>query len=164
MKNDEDKAADSIAKIYHTSTGEETEQISTYLKSTIQKETSRVTFCEAFCTNEKYRTCSWVNIANIIFHELVGINVIMIYSNTILSDILSPDSSFTPRLGTICVGGANFLSAILSIWSIKWYGRRDLLLWGHSGMTFAHVLIGVLIIYNYDYGVLGGISLFLFFY
>ena len=71
----------------------------------------------------------------------------MIYSNTILTDVLSPTSAFTPRLGTIAIGGANFFSAVLSIWSIKWYGRRDLLLWGHSGMTIAHVMIGVLIIY-----------------
>lgn len=51
MKNDEDRAIDSIAKIYQTNSGEESEAISTYLKSTMQKETSRVSFCEAFCTN-----------------------------------------------------------------------------------------------------------------
>ena len=106
-----------------------------------------MTFCEAFYTNEKYKKCSRVNVINIIFHELTGINVIMIYSNTLLTNILGTDGKITPRLGTIFIGGMSFLSAILSIWTIKWWGRRPLLLVGHTGIAISHLLIGIFIIY-----------------
>ena len=47
---------------------------------------------EAFFTDERYRRASWVNICQIIFHELTGINVILMYSSTILETILGTDS------------------------------------------------------------------------
>jgi hypothetical protein len=88
----------------------------------------------------------------------------MIYSNTILTEILGPDSAFSPRMGTICIGAASFFSAICSIWTIKWWGRRPLLLVGHTGIAICHICIGVFIMINFNVGVLSGICLFLFFY
>jgi hypothetical protein len=32
----------------------------------------------------EYRRATWVNLGYIVFHELTGINVIMLYSNTML--------------------------------------------------------------------------------
>jgi hypothetical protein len=55
-----------------------------------------VTLKEAFISDPKYTKATWVNIWNIFFHEMTGINVILLYSNTILRNIIKPDSSFTP--------------------------------------------------------------------
>ena len=52
----------------------------------------------------------------------------------------------------------------MSVWTINTYGRRILLLWGHGLMTFIHLLVGIFIITDNDYGVLAGILLFLFVY
>ena len=103
---------------------------------------------------------------NVIFHELAGINVIMQYSNTIFKIIIGPDktSGFTPREGTYVVGIVNFLAACVSVWTLDTFGRRTLLLLGHSGMTVTHLLIGLFIMTGFDAGVLGGIAVFLFLY
>ena len=59
---------------------------------------TKVDLREAFLKDENYMRASWINIANVIFHELAGINVILQYSNTILETILGDTSSgFTPR-------------------------------------------------------------------
>ena len=61
----------------------------------------KATLKEAFFTDERYKRASWVNIAGIIFHETTAINVILLYSTTILEQILGdPDeqtSGFTAR-------------------------------------------------------------------
>ena len=44
----------------------------------------KATLKEAFFTDERYKRASWVNIAGIIFHETTAINVILLYSTTIL--------------------------------------------------------------------------------
>ena len=122
----------------------------------------KVSLKEAFFTNENYVRASWVNIINIIFHELSGINVIFQYSNTILKQILGDSSSsFTPRQGTYCVSAVNFLSSAASIWTINNFGRRSLLLVGHSAMSIIHILIGTFIITGFNMGTLVGILLFL---
>ena len=59
---------------------------------------TKVDLREAFLKDENYMRASWINIANVIFHELAGINVILQYANTILETILGDTSSgFTPR-------------------------------------------------------------------
>lgn len=59
---------------------------------------TKVSMSQALCKDENYMRAGWVNIINIIFHELAGINVILQYSNTILENILGTDTGgFTPR-------------------------------------------------------------------
>jgi hypothetical protein len=135
-----------------------------YIKSTIQKETARVTVTEAIWTNKKYVKCSWINITNIIFHELTGINVVLIFSNVILATVTDPDSGFTPRAGVILIGVINFLAATGSVWTVRTFGRRILLLVGHTGIAISHFAIGLLSIYKYDYGVLAALCVFIVFY
>jgi len=108
--------------------------------------------------------CSWINITNIIFHELTGINVVLIFSNVILSSITDEDSGFTPRAGTILIGMINFISACASVWTVRSFGRRPLLLIGHTGIALSHFAIGFLTIYNFNYGVLGALCVFIVFY
>ncbi len=52
-----------------------------------------MTLKQALIKDENYLRASWVNIINIIFHELAGINVILQYSNVILDDIIGDDDT-----------------------------------------------------------------------
>lgn len=53
---------------------------------------------------------------------------------------------------------------MVSVWTINAFGRRTLLILGHSGITVAHVVIGACIITGFDIGVLLGIAAFLIIY
>ena len=119
---------------------------------------------DALWNDENYCRATWVNLFNVIFHEVAGINVIMQYSNTILDDILGDDGGFTAREGTYVVGIVNFLAAAASVWTINTFGRRTLLVLGHSGITISHLMIGVCIIIDFNAGVLLGMALFLIIY
>lgn len=97
-----------------------------------------------------------------IFHELTGINVVMMYSNTILESILGTGTSgFTARQGTYLLSIASLLSAFSAIWTVGVFGRKKLLLWGHASIFVTHLLIGVFTIVGLDYGVLVMMCLFL---
>jgi len=110
---------------------------------------------------------AWVNIFNIVFHELAGINVILQYSNTILESIIGadpPEGSFTARQGTYVISVVNFASCCLSVWTINTFGRRSLLMLGHISMAVIHAGIGIFIITDANAAVLIGICAFLFVY
>lgn len=116
-------------------------------------------------TDENYMRASWVNVANMFFHEVAGINVILQYSNTILDTILGDaDSGFNARTGSYMISMTNLVAACISVWTVNAYGRRTLLLLGHSSMTVIHALIGTFIMTGFNVGVLVGICTFLFVY
>ena len=117
-------------------------------------------YSEAFCYNPKYRKASWLNVCHIVFHELTGINVIIIYSNTILTNI-AKTANFSARAGTIAIGAVNWLSVIASIWIIKWFGRRPILLVGYAFIGISHIAIGFLTIYQVNYGILAFMCCFI---
>jgi hypothetical protein len=54
---------------------------------------SKVSIQQALCKDENYMRATWVNIADIMFHEMSGINVVLQYSNTILENIIGTDTS-----------------------------------------------------------------------
>ena len=58
----------------------------------------------------------------------------------------------------------NLLAAAMSVYTINNYGRRPLLLWGHSLMTVIHAGIGIFIITEWNVFVLIGICAFLVVY
>ena len=59
---------------------------------------TKVSVSAALWYDENYCRATWVNIWNAWFHEVAGINVILQYSNTILTNILGDDSGgFTAR-------------------------------------------------------------------
>ena len=105
-----------------------------------------------------------------IFHELTAINIVLAFSTTILEDILGdPDeqtssSGFTARQGTYVVGLVNFLSACLCILSMRFFGRRTLLLVGHIGICLSYFFIAIFTITGADYGVLAMLCSFLLIY
>ena len=121
-----------------------------------------MTYSEAFCTDERFTRGSWVNIVNMINHELTGINVILAYSDTIQKNILGDGTSgFDARTGTYCIAGVNALAAVGGIWTCRNIGRKTLLFWGHIGVAIAHFSVGVFTITGQNYGVLGMICFFL---
>ncbi len=105
-----------------------------------------------------------MNIWNIIFHELAGINVIYLYSNTLLKRVLAPGSFFTPRTGTYIISIVNLGSYIMATWTVSSFGRRPLLFWGHVGISIAHALIGVFILTGFDIGIVIMMCVFIWMY
>lgn len=117
MKGDRQGAESAVKSIYDCKSARDTDAIILHLESHIETTTSSVTTKQAF-TDPYYRRCSWVNIGSIIIHELTGINVIFLYSNTILDQVLKHSKSLTPRQGVYIVMSVNTLSSFLAIWSV----------------------------------------------
>ena len=89
-----------------------------------------------------------MSFAIIVFSELTGFQAIVLYSNMIFSDILGDNSTFTPRQGTYLIVVVNFVASVVSIATVKRFGRRPLLIYGHLGVAICHALIGLFIIMN----------------
>ena len=102
-----------VKKIYHTEDDpDKASEISDFIQSTIQKQSTKVTYAEAFCTDERFTRGSWVNVINMMNHELTGFNVILAYSDTILKEILGTSTGgFTARTGTYCIAVVNVIAA-----------------------------------------------------
>ena len=98
------------------------------------------------------------------FHELTGINVIMLYSSTIFEQMATPDSKFTPRTGTYMVGIINAIASLIAIYTIKKIGRRTLVIGGHFGIAIIHALVGYFDMKGMNNEMLAMILLFLFVY
>ena len=64
----------------HARTEEQADEYIDYLRTKLGSDSSNLTLKDAVA-NPKYRKATWINIGYIIFHELTGINVIMLYSN-----------------------------------------------------------------------------------
>lgn len=97
-------------------------------------------------------------------HELAGVNIIYMYSNVILKQVFGPGSFFTPRTGTYLIGMVNLLSFAMATWTVKSFGRKPLLFWGHIGIGISHALIGAFILAGFDFGVVIMICVFIFIY
>ena len=76
--------------------------------------------------------------------------MIFLYSNTILNSVLQPGSKFTPRAGVYIINTINTIASGVSIWTIRTFGRRSLLLFGEVGITIAMTLIGIFCIIQQD--------------
>ena len=119
---------------------------------------------QAFVTDEMHRRASWVNIAIIVFSELTGFQAIMLYSNIIFTEIILDTATFTPRQGTYLIAAVNFLASFVSIASVRIFGRRPLLLFGHAGVAVCHTLIGLFVILGQGEAVLVTTCIFMFIY
>jgi MFS family permease len=68
-----------------------------FIKSKCSKGSTGLTICDSL-KNPLYRTATWINIGYIVFHEITGINIVTMYSNTILKNMNKSGSvSLTPR-------------------------------------------------------------------
>ena len=98
------------------------------------------------------------------WHEVVGNNAIMLYSNKMLEDMSSDDAILTPREGTYLVGVINFFSSAASVWTAKTFTRRTLFIGGHIGMGIFHILVGLCAYYTYPTLALMSMLGFIFFF
>jgi hypothetical protein len=100
----------------------------------------------------------------IIFHELTGINVIMLYSSTMFKQMSKNGGGISPREGTYLVGIVNSAASLLSVVLVKYFGRRTLVIYGHLMIAGIHTLTGILNIMNNSNGVIFCILAFLLVY
>ena len=135
------------------------------LREKLGKDSSKLTLKDAL-VDRKYRKATWVNIGYIIFHELTGINVIMLYSTEIFKSMKNSDGENTikPRTGTILVGLIDVVGATMAFAVVKRIGRRALLIYGHVGIAICHGLVAYFNTKDNDIAVLFCILLFIIIY
>jgi len=76
----------------------------------------------------------------------------------------TPGGSFTPRTGTYMVGVVNLVSSLISTQTVKFFGRRTLVIWGHAGIAVVHFMVAYFHNTGNNNGMLAMILLFLFVY
>lgn len=96
-----------------------------------------------------YRRGTWITLILIIFHELTGINAILLYSNTIFKQT----GLENPRNGTYLLGIAQLIGLIIAILILQKVGRRSLLISGHIIMAACHAAVGAFAFYGVSEGV-----------
>ena len=153
-----------IKEVYkHAQTPEEQMLYLQKLKASQGKKSSNLTLIDALC-NDRYRGATWVNVGYIIFHELTGINVIMLYSTTLFKNMDKAGGSITPRQGTYLVGLTSLFSSAFSVFVVRYFGRRTLVIWGHLGIAAVHGAVGYFALSQNNAGVISCILTFLFVY
>ena len=96
------------------------------------------------------------------FHELTAMGPILLYSNTIISNM--GDGDINGRMGTYLVGVFNFIAASCALYSGKAFSRRFLFLGGHFTMFITQSLMGMFVLINKPGWSLICIFIFLFCY
>ena len=74
----------------------DSEHIAQHLLSTCEKQTASCTVADAFL-NESYKAGTWVALLVMFWHEMVGNNAIMLYSNKMLDQMSKGGSALSPR-------------------------------------------------------------------
>ena len=91
-------------------------------------------------------------------------NVVTAYSETIFEDVLGKNSGFTPREGSYALGLMNFTACCASIITLRYFGKRTLLIYGHLGMSLSWLLVAIFDVTGLNYGTLVMLCLFIFIY
>ena len=94
-------------------------------------------------TSPAFKYGTWIALFVMFWHEMVGNNAIMLYSNQMLDDMSAGGSLLTPREGTYLIGVVNFCSSATSVFAAKTFTRRFLFIYGHLFMGLAHMAVGV---------------------
>jgi sugar porter (SP) family MFS transporter len=90
---------------------------------------------------KRLRPLLWVGLALAIFQQFVGVNTVIYYAPTILSDTgLTKSDSVTQ---TVFVGVTNVVFTVVAVMLLDRVGRRKLLLIGTAGLTVALAILGV---------------------
>jgi sugar porter (SP) family MFS transporter len=88
----------------------------------------------------RLRPALTVGVGTAVVNQLVGVNAIIYYAPTILSDAGFEDSSAI--LATVGIGVVNVLLTLVALTTIDRVGRRPLLLIGTSGVTLSLFVLG----------------------
>ena len=151
LNNDQRLAEDTIKTIYECENQDDVDAISKFMTKHSQKATSTVTIKQIF-TDPDYTGATWVNLWSVIFHELTGINVIFLYSHTILEQVLK-NSTITPNEGVYAIFIINSIASAVAIWTVRTFGRRPLLLFGYSAICITHCILATFILIEFNVGV-----------
>jgi len=117
-----------------------TQELREIKKSSIQQEG---TFQELLVG--KNRGALVVAIILMVFSQINGVNMILLYAPTILAET-GIGSGSNAILGVIPVYGFILLCTMIAFPLIKKFSRRSLLLWSVSGMAAGHILMAVIIL------------------
>lgn len=162
--NKKDEAYRALTLLYkHCNSDERREEFYNHFRAFNAESSSAAGLSSALC-NPQYRRATWINIGYIIFHELTGINVIILYSTTMFKEMHKGGGGISPKTGTYIVGFTNAFTSFIAVFFIKYFGRRTLIIWGHILIGIVHCLVGVFNILEYNNGVIAMIVLFLVFY
>ena len=115
-----------------------------FVEESSNQESTKVSLYDSFIGDERYRRASWINVTVMSFHALTGYSAVMAFSNTIFKEAQNPDGSgISPRVGTYLVGLCNLLAAMCGIYTVRSFGRRTVLLFGHTSIAILHFLIAI---------------------
>ena len=113
IRNNLKEARLAVMEVYKHSNESNVDDYIARIRNQCGEDTSGLTIKDAL-VHPRYRTATWANIGYITFHELTGINVILIYSAQIFAEMHDSGSKITPRIGVYVTGIVNFLAALLS--------------------------------------------------
>jgi hypothetical protein len=101
-------------------------------------------------TDERTSGSSWMCIAVAIFNNLGGVGIVNIFATQIFDTVLSrgASSKLSAKQDTYFIGGAAFVGAILSYYSIAIFSRRTIFIGGHFFMAALLTLTGYFIRIN----------------
>ena len=102
----------------------------------------------------QYWKATWFCFVLVMVNQLTGQNAIMLYSNTIFQRMNKGGMTLSPKNGTILVGVVNFVGAIVSIYPVKTFRRKPLMVVGHAVVGVALFLVGIFEYYEMNIGVL----------
>ena len=95
-KNDIPQARLAVKQLYKYANVENVDDYIDKIRQNCGGNTSGLTFIDAIC-HPQYRKATWVNVGYIVFHELTGINVILMYSSQIFKEMHNSGSTLTPK-------------------------------------------------------------------
>ena len=137
-----EKAKYAIHRIYRTGDSDIiANKIIRFIKKSGDKTTTKATLVDSLFKDEKYIRASWTNIIVMIAHVLTGYSAVIAFSTLIFKEILEGPDTMTPEQGTYIVGLTSAVSAMIGIPVVRRFGRRTLLVYGHSLMAILHFTI-----------------------
>jgi sugar porter (SP) family MFS transporter len=138
MQNREDDARGVLNELREGDPNKDVDQEIEDIKEAAKEE--RSSHLSALFTG-RLRPLLWVGLGLAIFQQFVGINTVIYYAPTILSDTgLTKSASITQ---TVFVGVTNVVFTVVAVLLLDRVGRRKLLLIGTVGLTIGLAVLGV---------------------
>ena len=102
-----------------------------------QNQNKTISYRELFCS-PKYRRATLVGIFLAIFNSTTGIDVFMMYSNTVFKRAGLSATTITGLVGVV-----NFATTLMGMALLNYFGRRPIMLYGHAIMALLLILSGI---------------------
>ena len=119
------------------------ELILEYFHEQSHMQARKVSFKEAFCTNEMYTRASYVALLLVVSIAFNGEIAIRLYGNQIFDNILhSTGETFelTARQAVYIIGGLNIAGGVVSLFTVWFLGRKTILIFGNICIVISLLL------------------------